>query len=712
MPRSRFLLTVILVVVACGAGFPRVAFSQPQWKTIGALREGRDHFQAIAINDSEALVMGGYNRAGGSLRVLSSCEIINARTGVVRAAASMNNARAEFVALRMPDSNVMAIAGVMATGPDRVTGICEVYDIRTDRWTNRGTLITGRRQHAAVFLNDSEMVAIGGMDGTTTTVPLCEILNIRTGMARSIQPLPVPVNLAMAGLSSAGALLVVGGRAGGAGSSRSANVYRYDRAADQWRVACALSAGRQAHIMIRMSDGHLVSSGGARGETPYDFLTEVNRESGDVFTTIASMSVERVWHQMGEWSPDTLLIMGGFNNAGTVLTSCDWINVRTGSSTPAPPMLTPRNFGAALVFPSHDCLGNNAGAVALAIGGLDGGGTNIAPVEALTGVPPNVSGAATFDSLDPKGTLVIGPTSVWDTTCRALTLTNNGSGPLVLNSGALRVGTRMRVQPTSWPVILQPGHSRVFVFCFAPQDTAAAVDTFDLAGVCGSVRVPISGRVNAPPCVQRVVVDALSAQGLIDLGRVPAFDTVCTDIEVRNPEATAVRIDTAWFRGAHGFSVDVTGLPLVIAPGDSGRLTICYTPGDTLRQTDSLILAGPCTRVPVGVVAVGMLAPPQCGERLDLTSYPLSIAMPFPNPAGRACDITMTSTNGHGVPPDIHCAVYSALGVRIADGVRVAGERGGVTVYRIDAEGLTAGVYSALITAGHRMWRFPVIVMH
>src|SRR2546430_657799 len=87
------------------------AIAQEQWKVFGNLFDGRNDFSAIAISDHEVLVIGGYSRSTPALGGIptQTCEIIDVRDRVIRPAAAMTTARAEFAALLTADSNVVVI---------------------------------------------------------------------------------------------------------------------------------------------------------------------------------------------------------------------------------------------------------------------------------------------------------------------------------------------------------------------------------------------------------------------------------------------------------------------------------------------------------------------------------------------------------------------------------------------------------------------------
>ncbi len=79
-----------------------------QWKRGGTLAAGRADARAAMPNPTQIIVTGGYTQSGGAIRtgtILSSCEGINASTGLVFGVPSMNSARAGHLACAFRDEN-------------------------------------------------------------------------------------------------------------------------------------------------------------------------------------------------------------------------------------------------------------------------------------------------------------------------------------------------------------------------------------------------------------------------------------------------------------------------------------------------------------------------------------------------------------------------------------------------------------------------------
>jgi hypothetical protein len=378
-----------LTILLCGIISTHHLLAQRAWRTIGNLQEARNLFGAVPLPSRQILVMGGYS--GG--RITASCEMINVDARRIQSASMMNTPRAESVFLLNRDSNIVAVSGLSGINGE-VTSLCEIYNRTSKQWTILGRLLIARRQHIAFFLNDEEILVVGGRDVTISTLRSAEIFNTRTGQSSIIADFPFPINFGHGAISSQNKPLVLAGRSGGAGSSRSARVFEYDTMQDNWRSVSNIQEGVAAPGFTKLFDGRLMIAGGTRGESPENYSNQVFLEAYPVFQSISQMSVERHWVSMAQWNRDTVMILGGFDNSTTTLASTEWANVQNKSVERGLTMITPRSQFVALSLPEFNAQAQQTKACIVAISGLSSNNINTPTVEILEDtqlrVPPVV----------------------------------------------------------------------------------------------------------------------------------------------------------------------------------------------------------------------------------------------------------------------------------------------------------------------------------
>ncbi|MES2767073.1 MAG: kelch repeat-containing protein, partial [Bacteroidota bacterium] len=190
-----------------------------QWKHFGNLLKARHYNNALYLGNNEILVSGGYINSKGTFIVnwsdahltgppTRSCEIISLKDKTTRLTDSMSFARAEFPMLMTKDSNVVAISGINKEGATgELTPTVELYDRTTKRWEVIGNLIVPRRQHAAVFINDEEIIITGGRNQDVSAISAAEIFNVTTGKSRLIAKFPAAYSGMIAQIASDGSIL-------------------------------------------------------------------------------------------------------------------------------------------------------------------------------------------------------------------------------------------------------------------------------------------------------------------------------------------------------------------------------------------------------------------------------------------------------------------------------------------------------------------------
>lgn len=339
----------ISISFLCLALFNTATYAQIQWRYFPAqLSVARSFFQALPISSSRVLVIGGYSNSG---QPTNTCEIIDFDRLTVEPAAPMNEPRAEFIALLTVDSNVVVIGGKTTNG---TSATVELYNRSLNTWSIIGMLNIARFQHAALCLNDHQILIVGGRLLDLSTTARAEIFDLNTGTAQMIPDYPWAMCYLRGATTSSGDHLVWGGRSGGPNSFRSNIVYAYvPQPSPSWQMYGRLAEPVYAPTVLTLQDGRILISGGAFEEAPASsFLqsTRVYLHENSSINLVGSLSMGRVWHQMVQWNTDSALIIGGqIDGIGFVATpTCEWFDLKQLSAHQAPQMNEERAFFAAV----------------------------------------------------------------------------------------------------------------------------------------------------------------------------------------------------------------------------------------------------------------------------------------------------------------------------------------------------------------------------
>ncbi len=375
-----------------------------QWKVFGHLQESRVGFCAAAIGYGKVLVIGGFSEQRGNQNhrvrgsVTSSCEMIDIKSRRITSASSMHSPHAFACVLQTKDSSIVIISGL---NTDSITTpVCEMYDRKKNEWRVLGSLLIGRHQHSAAFLNDEEIIVVGGIAKYNygASIAEAEVLNIRTGQSRFVDDFP---DKCCFGVSISSRIffsqspLFFGGRGESGISYHLSNMYCFDKVSSHWvrlgtfpEAMCALS-------FQRLFDGRLIVSGGRKKDNTVSAnnivqSSNIYLENPGGFSFIGLMLRPRSWSSLEQWNNDILLIIGGSDNGRVSLSRCEWFDLQTHQSIEGPAMNEARNSHTSVSFPTFDNQGRQEGACILVVGGFDAQNRSLSSVEILETTNPQL----------------------------------------------------------------------------------------------------------------------------------------------------------------------------------------------------------------------------------------------------------------------------------------------------------------------------------
>lgn len=341
-------LFLILVLLGVSSTF---AQSQEKWRSMGGLNTPRIYGDAVYLGNNEILVAGGL-ALGANPVYTQTCEIINIEKPRIVYTASMQNRRAEFPLLLTKDSNAIAVSGVTSEGYElsyssvvaKMTPSVEIFNHKSHQWQEIGNLLMGRGQHAALFINNTEILVVGGRvlgrEKSNDLTASTEIFNIETGKSRRVADYPFPCMGLKMGMTQAGEILALGGNDGTDTSGRLKDVYQYDISQNTWTKVDELSnKGVYWISMVKTQDGRLLLSGGATSYR-YSYQDRENKvwvSNGIGFDSLENMQIARCAHAAAVYNSDEVVIAGGITKVADrgyeADTSVEVLNIHTGKIT-------------------------------------------------------------------------------------------------------------------------------------------------------------------------------------------------------------------------------------------------------------------------------------------------------------------------------------------------------------------------------------------
>jgi len=161
----RGLLAVCLVILATAAGTtPTGAASTGAgraglWSNAAGLIVGRESHTATLLRNGTVLIAGGTDGLGN---VRASAEIYNPATNRWTPAGSMATPRLGHTATLLASGKVLVAGGEASPDPSTQAS-AELYDPATKTWSPAAAMLGPRVGHTATLLRDGRVLAVGGI---------------------------------------------------------------------------------------------------------------------------------------------------------------------------------------------------------------------------------------------------------------------------------------------------------------------------------------------------------------------------------------------------------------------------------------------------------------------------------------------------------------------------------------------------------------------
>nr|WP_238352731.1 kelch repeat-containing protein [Kribbella solani] len=244
------------------------------------LTSRRDH-TVTQLKDGRVLVAGGES---GKLTFpfdgLATAELFDLKTETWTETGAMHTARWGHTATRLPSGKVLVAGGAGARTPESYQSwsSAELFDPGSGTWTPVDDMTDARMGHTAVLLADGNVLVIGGMlstgRGDGVALGFCELYNSDTGRWTPTGSLTMPRMSHTTALLPDGSVLVAGGWVSTVPVGWNYQEYsqwsveRYDSVAGLWSADSNLPGGRADHKMVLLSSGQLLLAGGTEAANP------------------------------------------------------------------------------------------------------------------------------------------------------------------------------------------------------------------------------------------------------------------------------------------------------------------------------------------------------------------------------------------------------------------------------------------------------------
>ena len=177
------------------------------WSVTGSLSTDRVSAESVLLPSGKVLVAGGWKTDS----VLASAELFDPTTGRWTLTSNpMSKGRYYFTLRMLPDGRVMAIGGDDNHGGGGMKNV-DIYDPKSDRWTQTSSLNVGRREHQATVLQNGKVLVGGGQQYPSASFNSVEVYDITTGTWTLVPSMPTGRGSFSQTLLMDGRVLAVGG---------------------------------------------------------------------------------------------------------------------------------------------------------------------------------------------------------------------------------------------------------------------------------------------------------------------------------------------------------------------------------------------------------------------------------------------------------------------------------------------------------------------
>jgi hypothetical protein len=333
----------------------------------GSLAMGRFDSTAILLSDGRVFIAGGQDVEGGGS---DTPELYDPKTGTFSPTDAMLWPTINPTVAQLPDGRVLVAGGIGSAGTVlKRDYIAELFDPKTGKFSQTGSLKVPRYDEAGVALADGRVLLAGGAitelavdngnyyPGDSKAVASAELYNPKTGTFSLTGSMTITRDSATATLLKDGRVLIAGGSQSppAVATTPVASAELYDPKTGKFTATGSMGTARFGATATLLADGRVLMVGGEDG-TGIRASAEVYDPKSGTFSAVGSTVTARAWHTATLLPDGRVLVAGGSDGPDTpptaknVLASAELFDPTSGTFSPAGSMATPRQFQSAVLL--------------------------------------------------------------------------------------------------------------------------------------------------------------------------------------------------------------------------------------------------------------------------------------------------------------------------------------------------------------------------
>jgi N-acetylneuraminic acid mutarotase len=329
----------LVALVAFALIFPFEPARAATWTTNGPMATLRLNATATLLLNGKVLVAGGFtNSSISGNNVTNDAELYDPATGKWTKTGSLNIGRALHTATLLPNGKVLIAGGQNASVDSHNLASAELFDPANGMWTLTGTMTTNRANQTATLLPNGKVLIVGGtrslgVPPASTALSTAELFDPNTGTWTSTGAMNYARENHTATLLPNGQVLVAWGD-GGINSQGLASVIAacelYDPSTQIWTSVGTypVSVIRHLHTATLLPNGKVLMAGGLNYQGTLLSSVELYDSASGAWSAANSMNIPRYLHTATLLPNGQLLVAGGL--AGIGLTNVEVFNPATG----------------------------------------------------------------------------------------------------------------------------------------------------------------------------------------------------------------------------------------------------------------------------------------------------------------------------------------------------------------------------------------------
>lgn len=238
------------------------------FRPAGNMNEARSGHTATLLPNGLVLIAGGWSLEGRT----ASTELYDPKTGDFRLAANMLGPRASMTATLLKNGQVLIAGGDSARNTPQFTA--EIYDPDTNEFAPSGELNQGRSAHTATLLNDGTVLLVGGRPryDDSNVLSSAELYDPASGEFALTGEANMPRYKHAAVLLQDGNVLVIGGSDQNDWSGQYVSAEIYDAGLDTFTQIADMNGERfkLANTALLLGNGDVLVGGGNRQVELFD----------------------------------------------------------------------------------------------------------------------------------------------------------------------------------------------------------------------------------------------------------------------------------------------------------------------------------------------------------------------------------------------------------------------------------------------------------